>query len=139
MLLEKKVLVVEDNEINREIMTELLRQLGAHVLTAVNGQEAVHAFIAAPPFSIDAILMDMQMPVMDGCEAAAAIRALGRSDAAGVPIIAVTANVFAEEIARTTQAGMNDHISKPIDGTVLRQTLQKQLVEWDHFRSKTRE
>ena len=135
----RTILVAEDNEINREIMTELLRQLGAHVLTAVNGQEAVHAFIAAPAFSIDAILMDMQMPVMDGCEAAAAIRALGRSDAAGVPIIAVTANVFAEDIARTTQAGMNDHISKPIDGTVLSQTLQKQLVEWDHFRSKTRE
>ena len=130
----RRILVAEDNEINREILTELLRQLGANVLTAVNGQEAVQVFLAAPLFSIDAILMDMQMPVMDGCEAAAAIRSLGRADAAGVPIVAVTANVFAEDIARTTQAGMNDHISKPIDGTVLSRTMQKLMKEWDDYR-----
>ena len=130
----RRVLVAEDNEINREIVTELLRQFGADVQTAVNGQEAVRAFMDAPLFSIDAILMDMQMPVMDGCEAAAAIRGLGRADAAGVPIVAVTANVFAEDIARTTRAGMNDHISKPIDGAVLSRTLQKLMTEWDRFR-----
>ena len=130
----RTILVAEDNEINREILTELLRQFGANVLTAADGQAAVQAFLSAPLFSIDAILMDMQMPVMDGCEAAGTIRSLGRADAAGVPIVAVTANVFAEDIARTTQAGMNDHISKPIDGAALGRTLQKLMTEWDNYR-----
>ena len=93
----------------------------------------------APLFSIDAILMDMQMPVMDGCEASATIRSLNREDAAGVPIIAVTANAFAEDIARTTRAGMNDHISKPVNGTLLGQTLEKLIMEWDYFRGRARE
>ena len=71
------------------------------------------------------------MPEMDGCGAAAAIRKLNRPDAAGVPILAVTANVFAEDIDATTKAGMNGHISKPIDGAVLRQTMEKLILEWD--------
>ena len=130
----RTILVAEDNALNREILTELLQQMGANVLTAVNGKEAVHAFLGTPVYSIDAILMDMQMPEMDGCEAAAAIRASSRPDAADIPIIAATANAFAEDITRTTQAGMNDHISKPIDSAVLQQTLQKLITVWDAVR-----
>ena len=129
----RRILVAEDNDLNREIVTELLEALGAQVLAAVNGEEAVHAFSAAPLFSVDAVLMDMQMPVMDGCQAAAAIRALDRPDA-GVPIVAVTANAFAEDIDRTTKAGMNDHVSKPIDSALLSKVLQRLMTEWDEGR-----
>lgn len=132
----RTILVAEDNEINLEILSEVLKHLGVTVLTAVNGQEAVQVFRSSAPFSIDAVLMDMQMPVMDGCAAAQTIRGTERADAAGTPIIAVTANVFAEDIARTSQAGMNDHISKPIDNAVLRKTLQKQITEWDRKRRR---
>lgn len=127
----RTILAAEDNELNREIVTEILHQFGARVLTAVNGTEAVQTFLAAQPFSIDAILMDMQMPEMDGCQAAAAIRSSGRADAGGIPIVAVTANAFAEDIARTTQAGMNDHISKPIDTKQLKQILEKLIADWE--------
>lgn len=123
------ILVAEDNELNREIVTEVLQQLGAKVLTASNGQEAVHLFSDQATGTVDAILMDMQMPVMDGCQAAQAIRKLDRKDAPLVPIVAVTANVFAEDIAKTTQAGMNGHISKPIDIKVLSQTLGKLIAQ----------
>lgn len=127
----RTILVAEDNELNREIVTEVLQQFGAQVLTAVNGAEAVRIFLASPIYSIDAILMDMQMPEMDGCQAASAIRSSGRADAQGVPIIAVTANAFAEDIARTTQAGMNDHVSKPIDSKQLKQVMQTRITLWD--------
>lgn len=121
----KTILLAEDNEINMEVATECLAMAGAHVLQAVNGREAVELFRSKEPYEIDAVLMDMQMPVMDGCEAARAIRALGRPDAGTVPIIAVTANVFAEDIAQTTDAGMNAHIAKPIDFEQLQATLQR--------------
>lgn len=111
----KKILVAEDNEINMEITAELLTMYGADVLKAWNGKQAVEQFRDMPPGSIDAILMDMHMPEMDGCSAARAIRSMNRADAADLPIIAVTANAFAEDIAKTTEAGMNGHISKPID------------------------
>ena len=97
------------------------------MLQAWNGQEAVELFQNAAPYEIDAILMDMQMPQMDGCEAARTIRAMERPDARTVPIIAVTANAFAEDIAATTAAGMNAHISKPIDFRALCATLEKLL------------
>lgn len=119
----KRILIAEDNEINMEIATEYLTMMGADVLPAWNGQEAVTIFQTQPEASIDAILMDMQMPVMDGCEAAATIRSLPHKDAATIPIIAVTANVFAEDIARTTQVGMDAHIPKPIDFKQLIQVL----------------
>ena len=125
----RRILVAEDNELNREIITELLEQLGASVLPAVNGLEAVQLFAGTQPYSVDAILMDMQMPEMDGCQAASAIRALDRADAGWVPIIAVTANVFAEDIDKTTKAGMNGHVSKPIDIAVLTRTVQKLVKE----------
>ena len=92
---------------------------------AWNGAEAVERFREAPAGAFDAVLMDMQMPEMDGCEAARAIRALDRPDAGTVPIIAVTANVFAEDVSATAAAGMNGHISKPIDLAALRETLEK--------------
>lgn len=120
----KLMLVAEDNELNMEITTEILRSQGAQVLQAWNGREALEVFEQSQPFGIDAILMDMQMPEMNGCEAAKAIRALDRADAQSVPIIAVTANAFAEDIAATAAAGMNAHVSKPIDFEVLKQTLR---------------
>ena len=84
-------------------------------MQAYNGREALEKFRESPPFTYAAILMDMQMPEMDGCEAAKAIRTLDRPDAKKVPIVAVTANAFAEDIAKTTAAGMDAHICKPID------------------------
>ena len=111
----KRILLAEDNEVNMEITTELLQMNGVAVTQAWNGAEAVERFREAEAFAFDAILMDMQMPVMDGCEAARRIRALRRPDARKVPIVAVTANAFAEDIAATSAAGMDAHVSKPID------------------------
>ena len=125
----RRVLVAEDNALNREILAAFLGRFGAQTLAAADGEEAVRLFQAQPPFSVDAILMDMQMPRMDGCQAAAAIRRLDRADAACVPIVAVTANAFAEDISRTTAAGMDAHISKPVDAAVLRQTVEKLILE----------
>ena len=124
-----QILVAEDNDLNREIITALLEELGVRVLTATDGVDAVRVFAATKPYSVDVILMDMQMPEMDGCQAATAIRGLDREDAGWVPIIAVTANAFAEDIDRTTKAGMNAHVSKPIDFTVLAQTIQKCVAD----------
>ena len=107
-----------------EITTELLAMNGVQVTQAWNGREAMELFRDSEPFSFDAILMDMQMPEMDGCESARRIRAMHRPDA-DVPIIAVTANAFAEDVAATTAAGINAHVSKPIDFSLLCQTLGK--------------
>ena len=111
----KKILVAEDNEINMEIVTECLSALGAQVIPAWTGKEALDLFQRFEENTLDAILMDMQMPEMDGCTASKEIRSLSRSDAKTIPIIAVTANAFAEDIAKTSDAGMNAHIAKPID------------------------
>ena len=119
----RRILLAEDNEVNMEIAVELLSMAGAQVTQAWNGQEAVERFQESEPFTFDAILMDMQMPVLDGCEAARRIRALSRPDA-GLPIVAVTANAFAEDIAATQAAGMDAHISKPIDFGMLCRTLE---------------
>ena len=120
----KKLLIAEDNEINMEIATEILSMNGVQVVQAWDGQQAVEIFSASQPHEFDAILMDMQMPNMNGCQAAQAIRTLERADATTIPIIAVTANAFPEDIAKTQAAGMNAHIVKPIDFTVLCQLLQ---------------
>lgn len=120
--------MAEDNELNREIVAAILEELGVEVLQAENGQKAVHSFLAQPVGEVDAILMDMHMPEMDGCAAAQAIRALDRTDAKEVPIIAVTANAFAEDIGQTTKAGMNDHVSKPIDSVILCQTIKRWIL-----------
>lgn len=121
----RRMIVAEDNELNMEITTEFLSMMGVDVLQAWNGREAVERFAQQKAGSVDAILMDMQMPEMDGCTACRRIRAMDRPDAATVPIIAVTANAFAEDIAKTTEAGMNAHISKPIDFKLLSDLLQK--------------
>lgn len=126
----KHILLVEDNEINMEITNEILTMNEVIVHKAWNGLEAVEAFKNSDPFYYDAILMDMLMPKMNGCEASKAIRSLERPDAKEVPIIAVTANAFAEDIAMTTEAGMNIHVSKPIDFNVLCQAL-KDLIHKD--------
>ena len=124
-LMGARVLLAEDNELNMEIATEMLTMNGMEVVQAYNGAEAVALFQSMAPCSFDAILMDMQMPEMDGCEAARAIRLLDKPDAKTIPIVAVTANAFAEDIAKTTEAGMNGHISKPIDFAVLCKTLEE--------------
>ena len=120
-----RVLVAEDNDINAEILEELLDFEGVSCERAVNGQEAVKRFEAAPPHSFDAVLMDIQMPVMDGYEAARAIRASAHPDAQAIPIIAMTANAFAEDVQRSIDAGMNVHLSKPIDMGALKGVLME--------------
>lgn len=109
----KKVMVVEDNEINLEIVLELMKFAGAQTDTCRNGQEAVEQFLASPEGYYDLILMDVQMPVMDGIHATRAIRALKREDAKTVLIIAMTANSFREDIKKCLDNGMNSHIGKP--------------------------
>ena len=121
----RTLLIAEDNEINMLIATEFLKMLGATMIEARNGQEALEAFANSQLGEIDAILMDMQMPVMDGCEATRAIRALDREDATRIPIVAVTANAFAEDIAKTTEAGMNGHVAKPFTVEELTDVLGK--------------
>ncbi len=123
----RTLLIAEDNEINMLIATEFLKMLGATMIEARNGQEALEAFANSKLDEIDAILMDMQMPVMDGCEATRAIRALDREDATRIPIVAVTANAFAEDIAKTTEAGMNGHVAKPFTVEELTSVLGKLL------------
>ena len=123
----RRILLAEDNEVNMEITTELLQMNGVAVTQAWNGAEAVERFREAEAFAFDAILMDMQMPVMDGCEAARRIRALRRPDARKVPIVAVTANAFAEDIAATSAAGMDAHVSKPIDFAHLVKVLREYI------------
>lgn len=121
------ILIAEDNELNMEIAAEILSMNGAEILKARNGQEAVEVFRSSEPHSIDAVLMDLQMPVMDGCEAARSIRNLDRADAKTIPIIAATANAFEEDMERTASAGMNAHVSKPLDFGALQQVLKKYL------------
>ncbi|MEG0017218.1 MAG: response regulator, partial [Hydrogenoanaerobacterium sp.] len=115
MLIGKRLLVAEDNALNLEIAEEILKMSGATVECAHNGQEALDIFAASQPEYFDAILMDVQMPIMDGYEATQNIRKLNRQDAQKVPIIATTANAFTEDISAAIAAGMDSHLSKPID------------------------
>lgn len=108
-----QVLVVEDNEINLLIAVDLLQGAGAVVTTAQNGQEAVERFLASPEGFYDLVMMDVQMPVMDGYSATKAIRALPRSDAGSIIILAMTANSFREDVQKSLESGMNAHIAKP--------------------------
>ena len=110
-----KVLLVEDNEINCEIVEYILKEAGAEVVTAKDGKAAVDAFAVSRPGTFDCVLMDLMMPVMSGYEAARGIRGLDRTDAATVPIIALSANAFEEDIALAKDAGMNEHLAKPVD------------------------
>ncbi|MCM1333894.1 MAG: response regulator [Bacteroides sp.] len=110
-----RALLVEDNELNAEIAGELLNMMNVEVEYAVNGQEAVDRFAASEPNYFKIIFMDIQMPVLNGNEATRAIRALSRRDAKGIPIIAMTANAFSDDIKASMEAGMNEHIAKPLD------------------------
>lgn len=120
-----KVLAAEDNELNAEILQMMLRQAGADVTLVENGELLVKAFEAAAPNTYDYIFTDIMMPVMDGYEACRRIRALDRPDTQSIPIIAMTANVFAEDVQRSLDAGMDAHISKPFDLKKLQQCLAK--------------
>lgn len=121
----KRILLVEDNQLNREIAAELLKMNGFLIDEAENGQLAVDMFEVSVPGKYDCILMDIQMPVMDGYRAAETIRALNREDARSVPILALTANAFATDIGKAHSAGMNDHVAKPIEVGRLLETLQR--------------
>ncbi len=120
----KRVLLVEDNELNREICQELLEMAGFTVDTAEDGKIAVEKVREAPAGTYDVILMDIQMPIMDGYEATREIRCLVEGKKAGIPIFALTANAFAEDRRRAIEAGMNGHIAKPIDIPSLMKTLR---------------
>lgn len=123
----KKILLAEDNELNWEIAYELLSELGLELDWAENGQICLEKFSQSPPGYYNAVLMDLRMPVMTGLEASMAIRALERPDAVTVPIIAMTADAFAEDIQDCLNSGMNAHISKPIDIDELTRLLEKYI------------
>lgn len=127
-------LVVEDNALNVELIAALLEQEGVQCDVAENGLLAVEAFKNHEPGTYDAILMDVMMPVMDGYEASRAIRGLKRPDAQEIPIISITANAFAEDVKKAMDAGMNAHLSKPINSEALRQTLLPLMSETNKSR-----
>lgn len=114
-LTDLHILVVEDNELNLEIAVFSLEAAGLNVSTAINGLEAVRLFAKSKPYEYDIILMDIMMPVMNGLDAAKAIRGLSRPDAPTVPIIALSANAFAEDIQKSKNAGINEHLAKPLE------------------------
>ena len=122
-----KLLLVEDNEVNREIATLILTEFGFQLDTAENGKIAVEKVANSKVGDFDAVLMDIQMPVMNGYEATAAIRQLENPKLANIPIIAMTANAFSEDIQRAKAAGMNSHIAKPIDIPQMISTLTEVL------------
>ena len=123
------VLLVEDNELNAEIATVQLEEFGIKVERAVDGRNAVEIFRNHPEGTFDVILMDIMMPVMDGLTATKAIRALNRPDAGIIPIIAMTANAFAEDVQRCLDAGMNAHLAKPLDIEKVKKTICEHTIE----------
>ena len=129
MLAGRRFLVAEDNDINAEILSELLELYGAESVVMTDGAQAVRAFCESSPGTYDAILMDIQMPELNGYEATRAIRKLERPDAREIPIVAMTANAFAEDVQAALDAGMNTHVAKPIDIEVLQGTLCRILED----------
>lgn len=125
----RRALVVEDNALNMEIAIDLLDLVNVEVIQALNGKEGVGIFEASEPGSIDVILMDVQMPIMNGYEATMAIRKGSHPEARTIPIYAMTANAFSEDVAASFSAGMDGHISKPIDVDILYDTLEKCFKE----------
>ena len=119
------ILLAEDNELNMEIAEFMFQNEGAEVTKAWNGLEAVEIFEKSRPGEFDVILMDIMMPVMNGYEATKMIRSLDREDAKVIPIIAMTANAFAEDRLRAKEAGMNEHIAKPVDAKLLVKIIHK--------------
>jgi len=128
----RHVLLAEDFIVNAEIVRELMAIRGAEVDHAENGKAAVQMFEESGPDYYDAILMDVSMPEMDGLEATKVIRSLPRPDAQTIPIIAMTANAFDEDVQRSLQAGMNAHLSKPVEPDHLYKTLEELIWERDH-------
>lgn len=128
---DKRILVVEDNDLNREIAIEILSMTGAVVESAENGKEAVDMVTASEEGYYDLILMDLQMPVMNGYEATTALRAMEREDVRKVPIVAMTANAFLEDIQQSKACGMNEHMSKPLDVDQLQRMLARWLLKKD--------
>ena len=120
----RRVLLAEDVAVNAEIMVMLLEMRGIETDVAENGRIAVDRYMAQPDGWYDAILMDMRMPEMDGLEATRAIRTSGREDAGTIPVIALTANAFDEDVQRSMQAGLNAHLSKPVEPDLLFETLE---------------
>ena len=129
MLAGRRFLVAEDNDINAEILSELLELYGAESVVMTDGAQAVRAFCESSPGTYDAILMDIQMPELNGYEATRAIRKLERPDAREIPIVAMTANAFAEDVQAALDAGMNTHVAKPVDIEVLQGTLCRILED----------
>lgn len=125
----KRFLIAEDNDLNAEIICELLSMNGADTVLTRNGQEAYQTFSQSETGTFDAVLMDVQMPIMNGYESARAIRGLDRPDAGSIPIIAMTADAFAEDIEQAKRAGMDAHVAKPLEMEVLSGTLRE--VFWD--------
>lgn len=123
----KRILLVEDNALNREVAVELLSETAAVIDCACDGAEGVNMFAHANEGYYDLILMDLQMPVMNGYAATRAIRGLKRADA-GVPILAMTADAFAEDVAATREAGMNGHLTKPLDAAAMKRELARFLA-----------
>ncbi len=126
-----KLLLVEDIEVNREIATLILDEFGFQIETAENGKIAVEKIAASKPGEFQLILMDIQMPIMNGYEAAKAIRALPDKQLSSIPIIAMTANAFAEDVQNAKDAGMNDHVAKPLDVTQMMTTITNILSQRD--------
>ena len=124
-----RLLLVEDNGVNMEIANMILTQLGFEVEKAVNGKEAVDMVAGSEPGHYDLILMDIQMPVMDGYEATAAIRSLSDERLSGIPIVAMTANAFSEDVQAALDAGMQAHVAKPVDIAALKKTLYDLLSD----------
>lgn len=123
----KKALLAEDNNLNMEIARFQLEQKEIEVFTASNGKEAVEMFEASQPGFYDIILMDIMMPVMDGLEATRHIRSMNRRDAMTIPIVAMSANAFQEDVEKSLAAGLNEHLTKPLDEKKLTETMKKYL------------
>lgn len=129
------LLMAEDNELNREIAVTLLEEQGAAITTAENGREAVELYQTSPQGTFDAILMDVMMPEMNGLEATRAIRAFEHCPVeSGIPIIAMTANVFADDVKACLEAGMNSHVGKPLDMQVLAAEISRQVRRYTSLR-----
>ena len=124
----RRELVCEDNALNREIAATLLGSRGIICETAQNGKEGAERFAASPVGYFDAVLMDIRMPVMNGLDAAAKIRALDRPDAAAVPILAMTANAYDEDVRASLRAGMDAHLAKPFEPDTLFSLLEKWIA-----------
>ena len=123
----RRILLCEDNYMNTEIAKILLEEQGMTVICAKNGREGAETFASSAPGEFDAVLMDIRMPVMDGYEAARQIRSAPRADAGTVPIIAMTADAFEEDILHSRQAGMDGYVTKPIDPEKLMAAIRERI------------